>query len=865
MALRTPSATFRRSPVWRRSGDESHWDSFISETERERPTSVSQPSRRPRPQSAIEGRHLATWLEHLQTMQSKIKTPVDNKAPYLNDQTRAVQNKDPSGHVWKQKCRSSSLYDTSSLCESSFSSQDSLRTGFFCPPRQRGSWERAHFLQTPRKERAQVSDLAPVQTGWLPVQRKVMVADTSKQNQFLDQVKLKQPITPMFQRTQGTLITQDGELEKSRSSTSALGVKTWQTHNPVSSDDKQVTEGHHSGVDAKGRLVSWQALKRGWNTSRLFPFPGSKKSNVHPKRNNADSSTSSPLKDTTSTATLKQSSPYCTDSAAFIGSPTPPEGTNPTGTCGTNITLQRTRVVQPLRATLPLSGMDTWTQPSHIQTTSAVATSGISSITISSRKVTKSASLPGSCTSSRSPSPTLDNQSMHQNSSQGTTHRKATILKVTESRVISKTVRDTGMAGISQAGSPLETAVHRRKAMIIKVTEHRESYRPPKKGPKNPENRHSYTEGPIRRLSLDNQWQRKTEPSNDRLHSGPQNAVTTNGTLHRSTLCLFVNSPKSVTARDSSDVSPKVGGPTSDRPRRPLSCYGNLMGHTETNMEIKTRPATRRLSSGHLVDAPGNFVNPGSSFIHTKKSSKKEVEPVADTIELNGRKEKMFSPPGNAMRRMSPCLTLIKAPDPNSNQSPEEVLALNAAAIIANIKLQRELSMKKKTPNGDVKNYPTVTTQGNTDEMKSIKSDQRCTEAGFVPLCSDDDDQPPDPVSLQQALEKFRPDFISRSQGRIRELERKARERRDVSRTDAALSQRKAHSDQSASPKDNLFRSRDGAITGKEFQLRPKQMPAEVKRKRDEDRRRKICLSNRQRVDLFKKRVLNKLLHRSNI
>lgn len=38
--------------------------------------------------------------------------------------------------------------------------------------------------------------------------------------------------------------------------------------------------------------------------------------------------------------------------------------------------------------------------------------------------------------------------------------------------------------------------------------------------------------------------------------------------------------------------------------------------------------------------------------------------------------------------------------DPHSHQSQEEVLALNAAAIIANIKLQRQLS-KKKTASGD--------------------------------------------------------------------------------------------------------------------------------------------------------------------
>lgn len=47
------------------------------------------------------------------------------------------------------------------------------------------------------------------------------------------------------------------------------------------------------------------------------------------------------------------------------------------------------------------------------------------------------------------------------------------------------------------------------------------------------------------------------------------------------------------------------------------------------------------------------------------------------------------------------CLTLTSkascVTDPHSQQSQEEVLALNAAAIIANIKLQRQLSQRKKS------------------------------------------------------------------------------------------------------------------------------------------------------------------------
>lgn len=50
---------------------------------------------------------------------------------------------------------------------------------------------------------------------------------------------------------------------------------------------------------------------------------------------------------------------------------------------------------------------------------------------------------------------------------------------------------------------------------------------------------------------------------------------------------------------------------------------------------------------------------------------------------------------GRLLTRLSSLISLFCCiSDPQSSQSPEEVLALNAAAIIANIKLQRQLSKK---------------------------------------------------------------------------------------------------------------------------------------------------------------------------
>jgi len=51
--------------------------------------------------------------------------------------------------------------------------------------------------------------------------------------------------------------------------------------------------------------------------------------------------------------------------------------------------------------------------------------------------------------------------------------------------------------------------------------------------------------------------------------------------------------------------------------------------------------------------------------------------------------------------------------DPNLDLSEEEVLALNAAAIIANIKLQRQVS-KKKTPNSRSEKDSAASPHGNT-------------------------------------------------------------------------------------------------------------------------------------------------------
>ncbi|XP_042364156.1 (E2-independent) E3 ubiquitin-conjugating enzyme FATS [Plectropomus leopardus] len=856
MTLRRPAAHLRRAPSWRRSGDESYWESLIPEGEIL--PRVSRPHHAPRPQSAIEGRQLDGWLEHLQRIESELlRAPVHDQVPAFSDRTTSMPalDKEPTGRAWREPgirsfSRGSSSCGSPSLCDSSLGSQESLQTGFLPHPERRGGWERAHMMQTPKKEQAQLSNLAPVKIGWLPIQRRVMmVGDACNQNQFLDhsagQVKLKQAITPTFQKNRGTANRhQDGEVERSHTSPSVLGVKTWQTSDQGSPNFKQVPEKRSFPANEGDRPVGWQALRRGWNTNRVSAFPGGSRSNELPTGTSSDPNRKSSLMKATNTDPLKHTPLQRTTFADPCKPNTLLQGTNNTDTYKSP--LRRTGGVQPMRATAPLCETNSISQPSHIQTNSAVTTliphnkAGFSSITISSRKVSRSASLPGSGShssrSSESPSPPLAHQSMDANSQQVTVQRKATIVKVTEQRTMSSPVQSTETAGTPPASHGLDTVVHRRKATIIKVTEHRESYSPAKagSGTRHPDYRHSYSEGLYKENSMWSQGNHHNAApsyhSLDSTNSAPNTSdvAKNSGTLHRSTLSLFVSNPPAIAAPAPSGVSPKAVGPRSDRPHRPLSCYGNMFGHTEPSKENLTQPAARKWSFGLPQETKINPVNFDSSFISTQTAVKEAGQLVADTLKPNGA-QKERSPPENAVRSVSPCLTLIKAPDPHSNQSQEEVLALNAAAIIANIKLQRQLS-KKKT-NGNSKEDSTTSPRENTvtDGGKCMKPqpDQRTMQrrnqphAAFAAL-SPDPERSPQAISLQDALQRSRPDFITRSQDRLRELERRAQERRELAcsvdpRSDAALRQRRAHKARCASLNDNLFKPRDRAITGKEM------------------------------------------------
>lgn len=462
-------------------------------------------------------------------------------------------------------------------------------------------------------------------------------------------------------------------------------------------------------ANEEDRPGGFQALRRRWNTNRVPVFPGGSQSNVLPTGTSSVPNRSSLMK-TTSTVPLKQAPAHQTTFA----DPCKPHAllrrTSSTDTNKSQTPLHRTGGVQPIRATVPLCRTNSGSQPSHIQTNSAVTTlipqnkAGFSSITISSRKVSRSASLPGSgaCNhSGESRSPSMD-----PNSRQVTVQRKAIIVKVTEQRMMPSPFSSTKNVGTPPASHALDPVVHRRKATIIKVTEHRESYSPAneKSGTRHPEYRHSYTEGVYNENSTWSEGkhsQHSAAPSHLHLDSTkrPNSAVAphtptldpgkNDGTLHRSTLSLSVSSPPAIAAPKPSEVSPKAVGQRPDRPHRPLSCYGNMFGHTEPSRENVTQPAARKWSFGLPQGANINPANSSSRFVSRQTAVGEAGHLVADTLKPNGGQQERL-PPENALRRASSCLTLIKAPGRSSLTHSDCLPVSTQAPFVSDLRFSKD-------------------------------------------------------------------------------------------------------------------------------------------------------------------------------
>ncbi|XP_036590951.1 (E2-independent) E3 ubiquitin-conjugating enzyme FATS [Trichosurus vulpecula] len=129
-------------------------------------------------------------------------------------------------------------------------------------------------------------------------------------------------------------------------------------------------------------------------------------------------------------------------------------------------------------------------------------------------------------------------------------------------------------------------------------------------------------------------------------------------------------------------------------------------------------------------------------------------------------------------------------------------------------------------------------------------------------------------LTLREALEVHKPQFISRSQERLRKLEsmaqqRKAQRGESPRKKPSPLPLRNTKKKQYTIPhplSDNLFKPKERCISEKEMHMRSKRIYnnlPEVKKKKEEQKKRVILQSNRLRAEVFKKQLLDHILQRS--
>ncbi|XP_059028838.1 (E2-independent) E3 ubiquitin-conjugating enzyme FATS isoform X1 [Mustela lutreola] len=146
---------------------------------------------------------------------------------------------------------------------------------------------------------------------------------------------------------------------------------------------------------------------------------------------------------------------------------------------------------------------------------------------------------------------------------------------------------------------------------------------------------------------------------------------------------------------------------------------------------------------------------------------------------------------------------------------------------------------------------------------------------GLSEDCSEGPRTPAGSLTLQEALEVRRPQFISRSQERLKKLEhmvqqRKAQRKESLGQKQSLFPVR-ANKKQFTVPhplSDNLFKPKERYISEKEMHMRSKRIYnnlPEVKKKKEEQKKRVILQSNRLRAEVFKKQLLDQLLQRNAV
>ncbi|XP_046885691.1 (E2-independent) E3 ubiquitin-conjugating enzyme FATS-like [Hypomesus transpacificus] len=473
---------------------------------------------------------------------------------------------------------------------------------------------------------------------------------------------------------------------------------------------------------------------------------------------------------------------------------------------------------------------------------------GFSSITITSRKVSNT----------------------HIYQSHETLHPHAQPHQVSTARLLTKSP-----ALSSESTKSSKSALEIQRASILKVTEDRQGSSifdrvlmrgAGRKRAGLPEYRYSYTEG---HKSQDAGQSSRSLPP---LHSF-RSCLHLEVPPVSSSSVLFLNKSLSISLGQAEDGSSRVH-------RSTLSLS---VGRTPHHRSPKTNPQTdcrisrvkqectwkldnQRADSGHsgghalqrwgceiLRVTCSDGANRQSTDSDTQRSTPRLLSFREPGLSYTGASWQN----GNADEKCYPPFSNFRHKHPTCNVNPGDFRTKGRQPLSEEREERKErLGGSGKTPH--VNNHPNAHT-------KSARCS--CPMADISALASRT-------LSLREALEQFRPDFISRSQGRVRRLEQRARRRRALQDPNPDLVQglwgdRARHrGDNYTKPdplSDNLFRPRERSISDHEMHLRSRRIYnklPEVTKKKEEEKRRVVSQTNRLRAELFKKRLLDQLLQR---
>ncbi|XP_076856118.1 (E2-independent) E3 ubiquitin-conjugating enzyme FATS isoform X2 [Brachyhypopomus gauderio] len=716
------------APAWRRSGDKCSCERLAVQ--------VNRAPRDVRPWSCIEGELADAWLPPPEQLWAR---PTQSQRPAFAQRTASVPvlmnvvggessyyldypydhrgGRDPSV--------SPSVGDGSLGSLDSLDSQTGLETT-----------EMARMKVGPITQKAKLCYLAPVQVGWLPLRRRVVTNDslnyahghdssTSQVNQ-----KTSADLVPSCSSVQSNgLGPGDGEAEGRGS-----GI-TSGSQNPGSTRDQPPpqTAGKKSISPSDGD----QGAIHDWTTR--VQMPESENSKLPPsnfmgcntlvhRRGSAPQSSPLTAPPTGSSSTPKHSSSLSsiTITSRMVGrSSSLPDTSCPPEAGGVSTGLMAINTPPTDHAKYPHSHY-----LRQIMTQRKALMIKVTEHRAQARPVIQSSD------KSTYPAPSNQNQNFSKLTTRGSFVPPTSNFNDTKNHTspasLNITGRDSHAPVISNAScrdrpslessqpirEPQTSVVLRRKPTILKVGDQRDLLTGESKGcVAPPEHRHSYTAGlyttrPASDASRPTIVNAKLPTAND-LSSTEVGSAQPEGRrkeeFHRSTLSVQLRSTNSSPAE-----KPSAG--VALRPQRPASCYASLFNPSEPRANVGTDPGLQSWSFTFPRKTNTDPGSPSTSSSNQHCSTEGETGSCGVAWDVE-QSERVCAQP----------LTLIRVPEPSTRATHHAILALNAAAVIANVKAQgrqrREAQADESSRRAEQPAAPSTLTETSQGRRRRSSSD----------------------------------------------------------------------------------------------------------------------------------------------